>query len=183
MGSTRYVALLRGINVGGRNKISMADLRAVFEAAGFANVSTYIQSGNVAFEFDGARQKLEADIEALLVERLQTPPVVVVRSHRQMRSVVDDAPEEFVGRTEDHHRDVVFLKTPLTVERAMGIVALREGVDDAWPGPEVVYFSRVIAEKAKSRMNRIVGTEEYRMMTIRNWATTTAMLAILDGMR
>ena len=67
MGSTtRYAALLRGINVGGRNKISMADLRSVFSDAGYGNVTTYIQSGNVAFEFDGARKSLESDIEALL---------------------------------------------------------------------------------------------------------------------
>ncbi len=182
MGSARYVALLRGINVGGRNKISMADLRGIFEDAGFGNVSTYIQSGNVAFESGGARAKLESDIEALLTERLESPPVVVVRSHRQLRGIVDDAPTEFVGRTEDHHRDVVFLKAPLTAQRAMGIVQLRDGVDDAWAGPGVVYFSRLIAQKTKSKMNRIVGTPEYRLMTIRNWATTTQMLTLLDGM-
>ena len=147
----RYVALLRGINVGGRNKISMADLRDVFTDAGFGNVSTYIQSGNVAFESGGARAKLESGIEALLTERLETPPVVVVRSHRDMRSIVVDAPAEFVGRTEGHHRDVVFLKAPLTPARAMDIVQLRDGVDDAWPGPGVVYFSRLIARRPRAR--------------------------------
>ncbi|QZT62730.1 DUF1697 domain-containing protein [Mycolicibacterium austroafricanum] len=183
MGSSRYVALLRGINVGGRNKISMPDLRAVFEDAGFGNVSTYIQSGNVAFESDGARRSLEPDIEALLVRLLETPPVVVVRSHRQLRDVVEDVPGEFAERDTEHHRDVIFVKAPLTVERAMEVVQLRDGVDDAWPGPGVVYFTRVIAEKAGSRMSRIVGTPEYRLMTIRNWATTTRMLTLLDGMR
>lgn len=179
----RYVALLRGINVGGRNKISMADLRGIFEDADFRNVSTYIQSGNVAFESGEARAELESRIEALLTERLESPPVVVVRSHRQLRSIVVDAPAEFVSRTDDHHRDVVFLKAPLTAQRAMHVVQLRDGVDDAWPGPGVVYFSRLIAQKTKSKMNRIVGTPEYRLMTIRNWATTSQMLTVLDGMR
>lgn len=183
MGATRYAALLRGINVGGRNKISMPDLRAVFEDAGFGNVSTYIQSGNVVFEHHGAHGSLESDIEALLVQHLETPPVVVVRSHRQMRGVVEDAAGEFVARDAEHHRDVIFVKAPLTVERAMEVVQLRDGVDDAWPGPGVVYFTRVIAEKARSKMSRIVGTPEYRLMTIRNWATTTRMLTLLDGMR
>jgi uncharacterized protein (DUF1697 family) len=177
------VALLRGINVGGRNKISMVDLRAIFDDAGFGNVSTYIQSGNVAFESGGPRANLESDIEALLTERLENPPVVVVRSHRELRSVVVDAPAEFVGRTEGHHRDVVFLKAPLTSARAMDIVQLRDGVDEAWPGPGVVYFSRLIAQKTKSKMSRIAGTPEYRLMTIRNWATTSQMLTVLDGMR
>ena len=52
MATKRYVALLRGINVGGRNPVPMADLRATFEAAGYTSVSTYIQSGNVLFESD-----------------------------------------------------------------------------------------------------------------------------------
>lgn len=179
----RYAALLRGINVGGRNKISMADLRGVFEDAGYAKVSTYIQSGNVAFEFGGAAKSLEADIEALLTEHLESPPVVVVRSHRQMQAVVDKAPAEFVARTEDHHRDVVFLKSPLTAQKAMGVVQIRDGVDDAWLGPGVVYFTRLSAERTKSKMGRIVGTPEYKLMTIRNWATTSKMLTILDEMR
>ena len=180
---TRYVALVRGINVGGRNIIAMADLRKIFEDAGFGNVTTYIQTGNVVFEAAGTRAKLESDIEALLTERLESRPVVVVRSRRQLRGIVVDAPPEFVARDKDHHRDVVFLKAPLTAERAMGVVALRDGVDDAWPGPGVVYFSRLSAERAKSRMNRIIGTEEYRLMTIRNWATTTKLLALLDSGR
>ncbi|MBB2989219.1 uncharacterized protein (DUF1697 family) [Mycolicibacterium iranicum] len=183
MASTvRYAALLRGINVGGRNKISMADLRALFEEAGYGEVGTYIQSGNVVFETDSARTSLESDIEALLREHLETPPVVVVRSHPQMRAVVNEAPVDFAARAEDHHRDVVFLKDPLTAEQAMGVVQTREGVDEAWPGPGVVYFTRLIAEKTKSRMNRIVGTPQYRLMTIRNWATTTRMLSLLDAM-
>ena len=73
--------------------------------------------------------------------------------------------------------------TPLTVEQAMGVVQVRDGVDEAWKGRGVVYFTRLSAERTKTKMNRIVGTPEYRLMTIRNWATTTKMLAILDGMR
>jgi uncharacterized protein (DUF1697 family) len=180
--TTRYAVLLRGINVGGRNKISMTDLRAVLEDAGYAKVSTYIQSGNVALESDAPRATLESDIEALLTEHLESPPVVVVRSHRQMRAVIDKAPAEFVARTEDHHRDVVFLKSPLNAAKAMRVVQIRDGVDDAWPGPGVVYFTRLSAERTKSRMGRIIGTPEYKLMTIRNWTTTTKMLDILDEM-
>ena len=179
---TRYVALLRGINVGGRNRITMADLRALFDHAGFGDVATYIQSGNVLFSSERARDTLESDIEALLAERLESPPVVVVRSHRQMRSIVAGAPAEYTAREQDHHRDVVFVKAPLTAGQAMGVVALREGVDDAWPGPDVVYFSRLSAQRTRSKMNRIVGTPEYRLMTIRNWATTTRLLTMLDDM-
>ena len=66
MAGTDYVALLRGINVGGKNIVRMADLRAAFEDAGYAAVSTYIQSGNVLFESDTPRVSLERDIETMI---------------------------------------------------------------------------------------------------------------------
>ena len=63
----------------------------------------------------------------------------------------------------------------------MKIVKLRDGVDRAWAGSGVVYFERLSAERTKSRMSSIVGTPEYANMTIRSWATTTKLLALLDA--
>lgn len=183
MGAQRYVALLRGINVGGRNKVAMADLRAAFEAAGYEAVETYIQSGNVLFRSDVPRAELEDEIEATLEERFGIPLVVVVRSHRQLRNVVAKAPDRFGEQPGVHHSDVVFLKAPLTSRRAMGVVELREGVDRAWPGSGVVYFERLSERRTQSRMSRIVGTPEYQSMTIRSWRTTTKLLDLLDAGR
>ncbi|MGA5463600.1 DUF1697 domain-containing protein [Mycobacterium sp. NPDC050041] len=180
MGMTRYVALLRGINVGGRNKISMADLRSAFESLEFEDVTTYIQSGNVLFCSDAPRASLESSIEGMLEARLGIPLVVVVRSHRQVRAVVHRAPAGFGEQPDTYHSDVVFLKPPLTAAQAMRIVDVRDGVDQAWPGTGAVYFARLSARRTESRMSRIVGKPEYQMMTIRSWSTTTKLLALLD---
>jgi uncharacterized protein (DUF1697 family) len=176
--TTRYLALLRGINVGGRNAVAMADLRAAFEDAGHTAVRTYIQSGNVLFEAGGRVD--EAAVEAFLERRFGLPLVVVLRTERQLRAVVEGAPEGFGQRPEEFHSDVVFLKAPLTSAQAMRVVQLREGVDQAWPGRGVVYFARLSARRTASRMGRIIGTPEYQRMTIRSWATTTKLLALLD---
>jgi uncharacterized protein (DUF1697 family) len=176
---TRYVALLRGINVGGRNLVAMAELRSAMEAHGLDNVSTYIQSGNVLFETDAPAATLERDIEATLEQRFGIPLLVVVRSHRQLRAVATKAPAGFGGA--DHHCDVLFLKAPLTAATVMKVVALRDGVDQAWPGSGVVYFSRLSAERTKSKMSKIVGTPEYKRLTIRSWSTTVKLLALLEG--
>jgi uncharacterized protein (DUF1697 family) len=181
VGTTRYVALLRGINVGGRNAVAMAELRQAFEAAGYRSVSTYIQSGNVLFESDAPRSSLEDDIEAMLERRFGVPLVVVVRSHRQLRNVVDEAPDGFGGKPRAFHSDVVFLKAGLSSRRAMRVVELREGVDQAWPGTGALYFARLSRRLSQSRMSRIVGTSEYQQMTIRSWTTTTKLLGLLDG--
>jgi uncharacterized protein (DUF1697 family) len=175
------VALLRGINVGGRNRVAMADLRAAVETGGYAAVRTHIQSGNVLFDTDAPRSGLENEIEALLERRLGLPIAVVVRSHRQLRNVVERAPDGFGATPDLHHSDVIFLKQPLTPERALRVVELRDGVDAVWPGPGALYFGRLSERRTQSRMSAIVGTPEYRRMTIRNWSTTTKLLTLLDA--
>lgn len=177
----KYVALLRGINVGGRNKVAMAELRAAFEEAGYRSVRTYIQSGNVLFESATPQRSVEHDIEAMLEHRLGIPLVVVVRSHRQLRTFVEKAPKGFGAKPDTYHSDAIFLKAPLTAKQAMGIVRLRDGVDQAWPATGVLYFARLSSRRTQSRMSSIVGTPEYKLMTIRNWSTTTKLLAMLDN--
>jgi uncharacterized protein (DUF1697 family) len=176
----QYVALLRGINVGGRNKVAMADLRDVFEQAGHRSVRTYIQSGNVLFESDRASGELAEHLEGELERRLGMSLVVVVRSDRQMRSVVDKAPTGFGQSPDEFHSDVIFLKHGLTTGRAMEVVQLRDGVDQVWTGTNVLYFARLSADRTRSKLNKIVGTDAYRAMTIRSWATTTKLVALLD---
>jgi uncharacterized protein (DUF1697 family) len=182
MSANRHVALLRGVNVGGRNLISMADLRDAFDAEGYRGVSTYIQSGNVLFESDSARASLEDELEAMLARRLGVELVVVVRSLLQMRNVLRRSPDGFGEEPELYHSDVIFLKTPLSPARAMRVVDVREGVDQVWPGSGVLYFARLSARRAQSRMSSIVGTPEYRLMTIRSWSTTTKLLGLLEGL-
>jgi uncharacterized protein (DUF1697 family) len=183
MGMTRYVAWLRGINVGGRNKVSMAELRDAFEAAGFTEVATYIQSGNVLFESGAPRTSLEDDIEAMLERRFGIPLVVVVRSHQQLRSVVERAPQGFGESPETYHSDAIFLKGPLTSGQAVRVVRQRDGVDQVWKGTGVLYFARLSERRTQSKMSSIVGTPEYQQMTIRSWRTTTKVLDLLDDRR
>lgn len=181
MATTACLALLRGINVGGKRPVSMADLRAAFEAAGYDEVRTYINSGNVLFRTTEPVASLESSIETMLEQRLGIPLVVVVRTHRQLRNVIDKAPPGFGDQPDRYHSDAIFLKAPLTGKQAMRVVALRDGVDRAWPASGVLYFARLSAERTKSKMSSIVGTPEYQQMTIRSWKTTTKLLDLLDG--
>lgn len=174
------LALLRGINVGGRNIISMADLRAAFESDGFRDVRTYIQSGNVVFSTDLPQDALEPSLEDLLARHVGRPITVVVRARSQVRAVVEDAPAGFGAEPEAYKYDVMFLKAPLTADEVLDVLPLREGVDRAWHGDGVVYFSRRTDALTRSRMSRITGMAVYRSMTIRNWRTTTTLLGLLD---
>jgi uncharacterized protein (DUF1697 family) len=175
----RYLALLRGINVGGRNLVKMADLRAAFEEMGFDGVATYIQSGNVLFRAPRQRrEELAARVESGLSRRFDTDLRLVLRTEAQLRGVVAGAPRGFGA--DSHLCDVIFLRGRLTAKRAAGLVVPREGVDRAWAGKGVLYFSRLAERASSSRLSKIAALPEYRDMTIRSWRTTTKLLALMD---
>src|SRR3546814_12106760 len=118
----------------------MADLRAALEDDGLQSVRTYIQSGNVLFESDEPQASLEDRIEAALEGRFGFPILVVVRSHRQLRAVVQKAPEAFGQQPDLYHSYAIFLQAPLTASLAMLPVLLLGCVDHAGPGPGLLYF-------------------------------------------
>jgi uncharacterized protein (DUF1697 family) len=177
-----FVALLRGINVGGRNLIPMAALRACFEQLGFDDVATYIQSGNIVFASAERRTPtLVVRIEELLSATFDYDASVVVRSRTQMRSIVDRAPRGFGAEPATYRYDVLFLKPPLRSNTALVGVPTREGVDQASSGPGVLFFSRLISRASQSQMSKIVSMPIYRQMTIRNWNTTMNVLQMLEA--
>ena len=174
---TRYVALLRGINVGGKNLIKMTDLKACFEALGLESVVTYIQSGNVLFSADkGDQLKLTSRIESALSKTFNYQSRVVVRSQKQMKDIVARAPEGFGNDPDTYRYHAIFLKEPMTAAEAMTSVSTKEGVDQAFAGKGVLYFSILISRATQSHISRIAGTPVYQSMTIRNWNTTTKLL-------
>ena len=178
-----YVALLRGINVGGKNPIKMTDLRACFEEQGFRDVSTYIQSGNVVFGSNVTRVvDLVHKIERMLAAAFDYEASVAVRSRTQMRAVVERAPAGFGADPSTYRSDVIFLKPPLTARAAMKGIYIREGVDQAFAGTGVLYFSRLTSRASQSQLSRIVGTPIYQSMTIRNWNTTTRLQQMVDAL-
>ena len=176
-----YVALLRGINVGGRNLIKMPALKACFEAGGFAEVATYIQSGNVLFTSPETRVAgLTQRIEEMLAATFGYQATVVVRNRAQMRAVVEHAPKGFGTEPATYRYDAIFLKPPLTSKVAMKSVPTKPGVDEAHAGTGVLYFSRLIEKATQSRLNKIVSSPIYASVTIRNWNTTTKLLSMMN---
>jgi uncharacterized protein (DUF1697 family) len=121
-----YVALLRGINVGGNNLIRMPAIKACFEAQGLRDVSTYIQSGNVLFTaVDSNQHGLTDQIENALSKTFDYRSRVVVRSFEQMKATVEQAPRGFGRRPMTYRYDVIFLKHPLSTEEALKSISIK----------------------------------------------------------
>ena len=178
-----YVILLRGINVAGKNKVPMAELRKCLEAAGFKDVATYIASGNVLLRSNKSPSEIQDRIEQILPktfaldsERIK----VLVLSLEQLRAVIDNRPKGFGDRPDTYHSDAIFLMG-INAAEALAVFNPREGVDAIWPGTGVIYSQRVSALRTKSRLAKIVGTPAYKLMTIRSWNTTQALLRLLEA--
>lgn len=182
---TQYLALLRGINVGGGNIIKMAHLKACLEASKLEKVATYIASGNVLFETKETNTvKLAGALERALSKTFSPYKArLVLCSHAKLEQVVRQAPKGFGGQPAKFRYDVIFLKEPATAAEALKSVKTKEGVDQAFAGPDVLYFSRLTAKAAQSQLSRIVSLPVYQSMTIRNWNTTTKLLALMDARR
>lgn len=181
MTQTQYVAFLRGINVGGNNIIKMADLKACFEDYGFGDVATYIQSGNVLFRADEAdKARLTVQVEKMLSERFNYNARLVLVTHEQLKQVVGCAPSGFGEPADEYRCDVIFLKEPLTPGEAIKDITVKTGVDAAYVGETVLYFSRLTSKASQSYLTKIITLPIYQNVTIRNWNTTTKLLALLE---
>ncbi len=180
-----YLALLRGINVGGGNLIKMASLKSCLTDAGFEGVATYIASGNVLFEsVERDRATLTRQLEKILsVTYAPYKARVIVCSHAGLRRIVGDAPKGFGREPAKYRYDLLFLKEPLVAAEAIKSVRTRAGVDEAHTGPGVLYFSRLTARASQSLLTRIIGLPIYQQLTIRNWNTTSTLFALMEARR
>jgi uncharacterized protein (DUF1697 family) len=177
------VILFRGINVGGKNPVSMASLRELLEELGCADVATYLASGNAIVSTKLSAASLASMLEKQLPSRFKLHDELVrvlVLTPKQLRAVVADRPKGFGDQPTKFHSDAIFLMG-ITVTDAMTVFDPREGVDAVWPGSDVIYSQRLSAQRTKSRLGKIIGTPPYKSMTIRSWATTTKLVSILDA--
>lgn len=176
----KYVALLRGINVGGNNLIKMTELKTAFEDLGFINVVTYINSGNIIFETDEAyKTKLVETIEKILTKRYNYKARVAVKSQQQVKDILANVPDEWSSRA-DIRCYVGFLLDPLTAEEAAKDVTTRDGVDSLKLGPGALYMTSLLSQLTKSAFNKLAAKKIYQEMTIRNYNTTKKLLELME---
>jgi uncharacterized protein (DUF1697 family) len=178
-----YLALLRGINVGGKNKVPMAELKACLEELGCENVQTYIASGNVMFESNKSSAKLTEEIREALPKKFSLDSELIeilVLSRDQVQKVLDQAPKGFGTEPGKYHSDAIFLMG-IPSDEAIKIFNPREGVDKVWQGDLAIYSQRLSAQRTRSRLSKIMSSPLYKQMTIRSWATTARLFELMNA--
>ena len=177
----RYVALLRGINVGGRTLVKMADLKACFEDLGFEGVSTYIASGNVLFASDeDDPAELATTIEAAIEQQFELPVRVVVLDRRSYARIVKAIPEPWIG-------DGALRANVAFVRRGTDAKAV---VRDLEPDPDIeevkaikgaILWATRRDSLNRSVMRKLIGGATYKELTVRNLNTTLKLHELLAG--
>ena len=169
---SRFLALLRGINVGGHNVISKGELAGCFEDLGFESVRTYIQSGNILF------RAAEADVEALtetievgLSERFSYDAKAVVLSHKQYESIISAAPAGW-GADDRQKHNALFTVGGVTPEDIIAqLPDPAPEIEVVTAGPGVVFWSISKAEQTRTTWAKLPAARAYRQVTIRNHKT------------
>lgn len=179
---TRFVALLRGINVGGNNVIKMTDLKTAFEKHGFLDVTTFIQSGNVIFSSPKKHEALIKEIEKMLSDRFSYTAKIVLLSKDQLQTVLDNVPADW-KKEKDIRCYIAFLKDSVTPDDIARDISINEEVDSLKVGKHALYMTTKLSGLTKSGFNKMIGKKIYQDMTIRNYNTSRKLLELMESVK
>jgi uncharacterized protein (DUF1697 family) len=176
---TAYVALLRGINVGGHNKVAMADLRRLFVELGHTDARTHIQSGNVLFSSRLGEAKLRATIEDALATSLGVPAKVVIRSAAELAAIVTSNPYLRAGAEPGD----LYVALMASAPEPAAVAALRPP-----PGPDTLevvgrdVFLHYPNGYGRSKLtNALIEKQLGVPATTRNWRVVTKLAELAAG--
>ena len=174
-----FVALLRGVNVGGNNMISMKSLKESFEKLGFAQVTTYINSGNIVFKTKEADpRKLEKKIEQMLERDYDLTSKVVVRSLAEMESLVESLPKKW-GANKDWRYNVVFLRHTIDSEQILDELEVRKDIEEVFYRPGTLLWSSLMSALKGTEGLKFSSRKMGQEITVRNTNTTRKLCDLM----
>jgi uncharacterized protein (DUF1697 family) len=176
-----FVALLRGINVGGNNKIDMKQLKRSFEGIGLTDVVTYINTGNIIFR-DSTRsaQELSEQLEGVIAAEFGLNIKVMVRTLDEISGIMDKLPDDWTNDT-DMKSDVLYLWDEVNEESVLEKLIINPEVDRVIYVNGAILWSYDRADANKSGMNKIIGTKVYRQTTVRNVNTARKIYELMQA--
>jgi uncharacterized protein (DUF1697 family) len=175
----RFVAFLRGVNVGGNSKIAMSEIVTCLENIGLRNVSTYINSGNILFTSDGADLKhLTLQIEEALVDVSGFHIPVLLRTKDQIDNLIRQINSDWHNNAEEK-TDIMFLWNEVDTPDIIDQITKKPELEDLFYGNGALVWHICRNNVTKSRVTSIVGTPLYKQMTIRNINTVRKIQSLL----
>jgi uncharacterized protein (DUF1697 family) len=174
-----FVALLRGVNVGGNNMISMSSLKKSFEALGFPHVTTYINSGNIIFTTkEKDARKLEKRIEQMLSKEYELGSRVVVRSLPEMEQLVKDLPRSWSADSRWRY-NVIFLRHSIDSEAILADLPANSDIEEIVYRPGALLWSAQATEMNRTNLAKLSSRKVFQDMTVRNLNTTKKLCDLM----
>lgn len=174
----RYVALLRGVNVGGNSTVSMKELKSCLEKQGFQNVGTYINSGNVMFSHGGTAAEMAKEVEKCIKRKFKLDVRVVVRSAKEVAAIVKKIPANWVNDG-SMKTDVIFLFEEFDSRKVLSAIVQNPAVDRLVYTKGAVIWNIDRKDYGKSKMKYFIGTDVYKGSTARNVNTARKLVSLL----
>jgi uncharacterized protein (DUF1697 family) len=178
--STVYVALLRAINVGGKNLVSMKALKERFEELGFRDVTTYINSGNVIFRStETDARKIEAQIDRMLEREFSVAGKTVVRSRTEMARVTKTIAQTWNGDPTWRY-NVIFLRHSIDSKDVLAALQPKADIESVVYCPGTLLWSARVSDIGRTLLLKLASRPIYQDMTIRNVNTTNKVFELMQ---
>lgn len=171
-----YIALLRGINISGQKIIKMADLRTILSAAGLQNVRTYIQSGNILFESDLAREELTKLIIETIEKHYGFQVPTIILTPAELQKAADNNP---YPKAEGNKLYLTFLSDTANMDGLVAIESVKQEGEAINFIDNVLYFHCPNGAARSKISNNLVEKKLETRATTRNWRTTNKLLEML----
>jgi len=178
----KYIALLRGINVGGKNKVSMHDLKNCFGNAGFFNTQTYINSGNVIFDSEEQSViNLSNYCNDILKKTFNFPIDLALIDVHTLKEALEHVPAWW-GDDPNSKHNAIFVIQPATAEEIIADAGkIKPEYEQFYADKEIIFWSAPLKTFSRTRWSKIVGTKAYQNITIRNANTTKKLLELAQS--
>lgn len=163
----KYIALLRGINVGGNHKVDMKKLKALFESLNYKNISTYINSGNVIFESTKNKNTVLKNTSACLQKEFEFEIPVIIKTGKEMKKIVDSIPRNWQNNS-IQRTDVAFLFPAIDSIKIIDKLPIKKEFIEVRYITGAVYWNVKRKNIYKSHLAKIISHKLYRFMTVRN---------------
>ncbi len=163
----KYIALLRGINVGGNRKVEMRKLKTLFESLGCTNVTTYLNSGNVIFESNTKQEPLQNEIPKKLKRKFGFEIQTLIKNENEIKKVADAIPKNWKNDPEQKS-DVAYLFPEIDSKKTIDELPIKKEFIDIRYIQGAIIWNVMKKDYNKSHLNKIISLKQYQLMTVRN---------------
>lgn len=175
----KYVILMRGINVGGNNKVSMKDLKMSLEDAGLTDVLTYINSGNVILSSSLSTSDVNDLVETTIKQKFGFDVYTLTIPSADFQTITKALPDNWTNDTE-MRCDCLFLWKDLDSPNVLDGLTIKPDIDRVKYVPGAIFWSVDRKNVTRSGLAKIIGTSTYKKSTIRNCNTVRKLITLLD---